>query len=310
MDPTPHSPGRIQQSVIAVPPLARDDEGVVSQTENAKMIRHLETGGVNLLLYGGNAMLYHVRLSEYASILEMLSTTAADTTGVVPAVGPAFGMMMDQAAMLREHAFPTAMILPQRDIADAVGIVRGVRAFADALGKPVVLYLKFPRWLPIPAVRALVEEGLVSWIKYAVVREDPAQDEELRELVDAVPPNLIISGIGEQPAIVHMHDFGVAGFTSGCVCIAPSRSMEMLAAIRAGRWDDAEAIRARFAPLEDLRNEINPIRVLHAAVASAGIARTGPIPPLLSELSEEQSSRVAVAADKLLSWERSAATPA
>lgn len=310
MDSTPHSPDRICRSVIAVPPLARDDEGVVSQTENAKIIRHLEAGGVNLLLYGGNAVLYHVRLSEYASILEMLSTSVADATGVVPSVGPSFGMMMDQAAMVRDHTFPTAMILPQRDIADAAGIVRGVRAFADALGKPVVLYLKFPRWLPTEAVRALVDEGLVSWIKYAIVREDPAQDDELRELVDAVPPNIIISGIGEQPAIVHMRDFGLAGFTSGCVCIAPSRSMKMLAATRASHWEDAEAVRERFKPLEDLRNEISPIGVLHGAVASAGIARTGPIQPLLGELSEEQLSRVAVAAEKLLSWERAAATSA
>lgn len=310
MDTSLHSSTRIRQSVIAVPPLARDEEGAVSAAENAKIIRHIEGGGVNVLLYGGNAVFYHVRPSQYRSILEMLAATVADSTSVVPSVGPAFGMMMDQAEVLRDFDFPTAMILPQRDVADAAGIVRGVRAFADALGKPVVLYLKFANWLPTAAVRTLVDEGLISWIKYAVVQEDPAVDPELRALIDAVPAEKIISGIGEQPAIVHLRDFGVAGFTSGCVCIAPARSMEMLAAIREERWDDAEEIRSHFEPLENLRNQISPIRVLHEAVASAGIARTGPILPLLGLLDDErQDTEIATAATRLLSWERARTVP-
>lgn len=295
---------RIRQSVIAVPPLARDADGVVVAAENRKLIRHIEDGGVNMLLYGGNALFYHLRMSEYEAVLAMLVQEVAAETTVIPAAGPTFGLMMDHAHILKNFDFPTVMILPQRDITDAQGIVRGIRAFASVYEKPVVLYLKFENWLPTAAVKSLFDEGLISWIKYAVVHDDPSDDDELRRLVDVVPPERIISGIGEQPAIIHMRDFGLAGYTSGCVCIAPRRSMQMMNAIRESRWDDAEAIRAHFEPLEDLRNSINPIRVLHAAVAGAGIARTGMIQPLLGPLSEAEEGQVAGAADKLLTWER------
>ncbi len=304
MDTSPQTFERISRSVIAVPPLARDAKGRMSVDENKKIIRHIENGGVNILLYGGNAVLYHVRLSEYAEILAGLAESAADTTAVIPSVGPSYGMMMDQAEVLRDFAFPTAMILPQRDITDSLGIVRGIRKFVDAYGKPVVLYLKFANWLPAVAVKTLVEEGLVSWIKYAVVLENPVEDEELKRLVNVVPASMIISGIGEQPAIIHMKQFGVAGFTSGCVCVAPNRSTQMMAAIQSGDLAEAEAIRGKFSLLEDLRNAIHPIRVLHAAVERAGIALTGPICPLLSGVDEEEGERIGAAALSLLAWNR------
>ena len=37
----------------------------------------------------------------------------------------------------------------------------------------------------------------------------------------SVDRSLVVSGMGELPAIIHLRDFGLAGFTSGCVCIAP-----------------------------------------------------------------------------------------
>lgn len=306
MDTSPQTPDRLRQSVIAVPPLARDAKERICGKENAKIIRHLETGGVNLLLYGGNAMLYHVQISEYASLLQMLDDACADGTGVVPSIGPTYGTMLDHVAVLRDFDFPTAMVLPQRDIADAVGIARGIRTAAERLGRPLVVYLKFDRWLPPELVRSLMDDGVISWIKYAVVRDDPAQDDYLREILQVVPQDRVVSGIGEQPAIIHMRDFGVVGFTSGCVCVAPTRSMELLQANQAGQWEAADRLRRRFEPLEDLRNAIHPIRVLHRAVELAGIARTGPMLPLLSELSKDQETQVEQAARELLQWQQQA----
>ncbi len=57
---------------------------------------------------------------------------------------------------------------------------------------------------------------------------------------------------------------------------SPAKIMEMLKAIHDQRWSEAENIRTRFEPLEDLRNAIQPIRVLHRAVELAGIAQTVP----------------------------------
>ncbi len=295
------TPETLASSVIAVPPLARDGDLKVCATENAKVMRHLEAGGVRTLLYGGNAMFYHIALAEYADTLAILQENAGADTVVIPSVGPAFGATLDQAAVLRDFDFPTAMVLPARDIATPDGVATGIRKFAEAYGKPIVLYIKFEGYLEPEHAQVLVDEGLVSWIKYAIVREDTAKDDYLRKLVDQVDPQRIVSGIGEQPAIVHLRDFGVQSFTSGCVCIAPSLSMDMLRALKAGDHEIAGTIRQTFKPLEDLRNAINPIRVLHAATGEAGIAVTGPILPLLHEVTEAQRTDIAATANELLS---------
>ncbi|WP_182868057.1 dihydrodipicolinate synthase family protein [Rhodopirellula sp. JC639] len=282
----------LSESVFAVPPLARDGEGEVSVSENAKLIRFLEDGGIRSLLYGGNAVFYHMRLSEYAKTLTMLSETAGDQTSVVPSIGPAYGLAVDQVDILREYDFATAMLLPARDVVDQQGIATGIRRLAERYGKPLVLYLKFDRWLDAKWVDALHRDGLISWIKYAVVRDDPSQDDYLNKIRDVFPSSRMVSGIGEQPAIVHLRDFGITGFTSGCVCVAPARSMEMLRAIQTGDYETAESIRQWFLPLEDLRNMYSPIRVLHHAVAEAGIAATGPLLPMLSDLDESLVAKI------------------
>ena len=76
--------------------------------------------------------------------------------------------------------------------------------------------------------------------------------------------------------------------------------MEMLGAIQAGDFETAEQIRRWFLPLEDLRNEINPIKVLHHAVELAGIAATGPMLPMLSDLNADQLSRISAAVKSMV----------
>jgi dihydrodipicolinate synthase/N-acetylneuraminate lyase len=286
---------RLRESVIAVPPLAVDAAGGYLRDENAKIIRHITAGGVSHLLYGGNALFYHVRPSRYAGLLGMLSDLADASTSVCPSIGPAYGTMMDQVEVLRDFDFPTAMVLPQRDIADDAGIATGIRQAAEKWGRPLVVYLKFDRWLSSQTIRALEADGVISWIKYAVVRDNPSHDVYLRELLEVFPAERMISGIGEQPAIEHVDGFGLGGFTSGCVCVVPAESQRMLRAIQAGRLDEAAEIRSFFAPLEGLRNEINPIRVLHEAVELAGIAKTGPLLPLVSPLDQATRGRITAA---------------
>jgi dihydrodipicolinate synthase/N-acetylneuraminate lyase len=294
------TPQTLADSVIAVPPLARNADRSLNADENQKLIRHMEAGGVSTLLYGGNAILYHVALSEYAALLEMLASLAGENTLMIPSVGPAFGTMMDQAAILRNFDFPTAMILPTRDIVTVQGVAAAVRNFVDAFGKPAVLYIKNDGYVDVPTVKRLMDDGLISWIKYAVVRENTSNDPFLRELADTVGTERIVSGIGEQPAIVHLRDFGLQCFTSGCVCVAPKLSMDMLQALKSGDFETAERIRETFKPLEDLRNAINPIRVLHTAVAACGIAETGPIIPLLTEVTAAEREKIQQAAEQLL----------
>jgi dihydrodipicolinate synthase/N-acetylneuraminate lyase len=292
-------PKQLSQSVIAVPPMARDQNLKICVANNRKLIQHIESGGVRSLLYGGNAVLYHVMLSEYGEMLEMLSEIPRRDTVVIPSVGPAYGLAMDQVEVLKKFEFPTAMLLPAKDITDVDGIATGIRHLAESFGKPIVVYLKFDRWLPADLIGKLDRDGLISWIKYAVVRDDPAQDPYLHEVLGRFPKERVVSGIGEQPAIVHLREFGVESFTSGCVCVSPKESMQMLRAIQSKQFDAAESIRGWYAPLEDLRNQISPIRVLHHAVEEAGIATTGPISPMLSPLAPADVARIRVVAQRM-----------
>lgn len=253
-----------------------------------------------MLLYGGNANLYHIRPSEYASMLEMLEAVAAKDTLVIPSVGPSYGLMMDQAEILKSTRFPTAMVLPTKAVMTEAGLMNGFRRFVEACGRPAVLYIKEEGYISPEGAAELVRDGLVSFIKYAIVRKDPAYDDFLDRLVSLVDTPLICSGIGEQPALIHMTKFRLNGYTSGCVCVNPALSQRMLRAITSKEYDLAEKIRKIFLPLEDLRNEINPIRVLHEAVALCDIAKTGRHFPLLSGITESTADRVRQAAMELL----------
>ena len=300
MQTTPITYADLRSSVVAVPPLARNADLTLNDAENTKIIRHLEAGGVRTMLYGGNANLYNIAVSEYPKLLQFLTDAAAPSTIMVPSVGPFYGNIIDQADILKDFKFPTAMILPTLFPAKAAGIQVAVREFVKRSGIPAVLYIKDAGYITPEAAAELVKEGVISWIKYAIVREDPANDPYLSRLITLVDPKLIVSGIGEQPAIIHLRDFGITGYTSGCVCVAPKPTTAMLQAVQAGDYAKAESIREIYTALEDQRNAHGPIPVLHHAVQLAGIADTGPFLPLLAPLDRSLLPGIEAAAKALL----------
>jgi dihydrodipicolinate synthase/N-acetylneuraminate lyase len=291
-------------SVLAVPPLARDHNLALAPGANRALIEHLQQGGVSTLMYGGNANFYNIGLYEYASVLDFLAEAVAPQTWVIPSAGPDYGKLIDQARVLRERDFPTAMVLPLGFPATPDGVERGIRAFADAFGRPVIVYIKNDGYLTPAHVERIAKSGAVAAIKYAIVRANPAVDPFLAELVQRVDRTRIVSGIGERPAIVHLRDFGLQAFTSGSVCVAPRGSTALLAALKAKDYAAAERLRAAYIPLEDLRDALSPLRVLHEAVTLAGIADMGPILPMLSNLDVSEHPRVRTAAAALLAHDR------
>lgn len=303
MRTTPITPDVLRSSVIAVPPLARRADLSLDMEQNVRQLRHLEDGGVTSVLYGGNANIYHIGCRQYEELFGALPDVADASTWIVPSVGPSFGTAIDHAEILAGLGYPTAMVLPYAGPATPEGRAEGMRRIARHLGTQIVLYLKEEHHLTPSLVASLVDEGLVCAIKYAVVRSDPRHDPYLERILDVVDPSLVVSGIGERPAVVHLRDAGLSAFTSGSTCIAPKQSTAILHALHAGRFDDAETLRRRFLPLEDLRDAIHPIRVLHDAVTLAGVAHMGPILPLASNLDAGDAERVRVAASALLAQE-------
>jgi dihydrodipicolinate synthase/N-acetylneuraminate lyase len=282
------------EGVIAVPPLAwRQDGDALDIAENERLLRHLLSGGLTRVLYGGNAFLYHVSLRDYECLVEWLASVPGDVW-LIPGIGPTFGRAIDQARVLRRFAFPTALLLPCSDPRDPRGLERGVRRIAETLGCPLALYLKEETTFGtaqsdgIEAVARLVSDGLCVAIKYAVVRADPDDDPYLDALLAEVDRRVVVSGMGERPAVTHMLNRGLPGFTTGSGCVAPRLSHSLFEACRRRDEASANAIRARFLPLEDVRDTNGPARVLHAALQAAGIARVGPIPPFVSSLTADQ----------------------
>ena len=276
----------LRRSVLSVPPLARRADLALDEDHNARIVGHLRAGGVSSFMYGGNANLYHMGVSEFGQLLEMLQRIAAPGDWMIPSVGSDFGKAMDQVAVARGQPFPTVMVLPHRFPVTAKGIATGLRRLADAYGKAIIAYVKDHDYVDAADLGRLVQDGAVVAVKYGTVRENPADDPYLAAIVDAVGPERVISGIGERPAIVHWTRFGLRAFTSGAVCIAPALSTAILRALQAGDIGTAETIRAQFLPFEDLRDAHSPLRVLHEGVRLAGIAETGPMQPLLSNIED------------------------
>jgi dihydrodipicolinate synthase/N-acetylneuraminate lyase len=292
--------------VFAVPPLPRRADGRRRLNFDAAecVARHIEAGGISRYLYGGNAFLYHITLDEYEPLLDWLSGFA-ETRWPIPSIGPSFGRAIDQARLLKRHAFPTAMLLPCNDPRDPLGMEAGVREIAEACGTPLILYLKSEdgfgsdKEAGLDAIGRLLDDGVAVAIKYAVVLDDPRRDPYLEGLLRRVDRGRVISGMGERPAIVHMRDFALPGLTTGSGCIAPHLCSALFRCANERDWSAAEALRSAFMPLEDLRDAWGPARVLHHATELAGIAPTGPIPPYVSALARGRIQELAPVAREL-----------
>jgi 4-hydroxy-tetrahydrodipicolinate synthase len=294
------------RGAFAVPSLARkkDSRRSLDLAESERLVRHIARGGVTRFIYGGNAFLYHLTLAEYEELLNWMDGFSEDLC-MVPSAGPSYGRAMDQAPLLKKHRFPCVMMLPCNDPRDAAGLEVGMREFADAAETPLLLYLKgennfgADRMAGLDALARLVDERICVAIKYAIVRANPAQDDYLAALLERVDRNLVLSGMGERPAVCHLRDWKLPGFTTGSGCIAPRLTSALFEACSRGDFAAAQRLRAEFLPLEDLRDAWGPARVLHFAIEFAGLAKTGPLTPYLSSLAPDQLQKLAPVAKSL-----------
>ncbi|MFD2263767.1 dihydrodipicolinate synthase family protein [Lacibacterium aquatile] len=283
----------ITRSVMSVPPLAATADLSIDTAQNHKIIRHIEAGGIRTLLYAGNANVYNLDIARYEAMLDVIESGAGADSWVIPGIGPDFGKALDQARLLAKRKFPVALTLPTNAAVNPSGVEKGMKLVADAMGKPLILYVKTENYITPAAIGRMVESGHVFGIKYAIERKDPQQDAYLAELVKTIDPKRIVSGMGERPAVAHLQRFGVGGFTSGLVCVTPAVVLSILQAAQAGDFDKANRIAAAFKPLEDIREKMGFIRVLHAVLRMAGVADTGPVIPILGELDAAEEAQVA-----------------
>jgi dihydrodipicolinate synthase/N-acetylneuraminate lyase len=311
MNVSPITESEFASTVMAVPPLARHADLSLDVAENQRLIRHIEAGGMRTLLYGGNANFYHVAVSEYRELLDMLADNTAPTTRVIPAIGPDFGKMLDQARILAQTKYQTAMVLPLTGFTTSEGVEAGLKRVVDTAGIPLTLYIKSENYVDIDTLARLVDSGTLIAVKYAIVRENPADDPYLRRLLQSVNPARVVSGMGERPALTHLRDFGLAAWTTGSGCIAPHTVSTLLKIARdPSRAAQAQSLYDACMPLETLRDQWSLICVLHDAVTMTGVADMGTILPLLSSTKQQHHAEIAAAANALLAFERDFAAKA
>jgi 4-hydroxy-tetrahydrodipicolinate synthase len=286
------------RGVFSVPSIAWTKDRKFALEQNQLIVNHIMAGGISRLLYGGNAFLHHITLSNFEALLDWLSSQS-DQAWCIPSVGPSYGRAMDQAELLKRRDFPTFMALPCRDPRDAEGLEQGLSTISGTAGKPLIIYIKEETDFGadpeagLAAISRLVDSGVCLSIKYAVIRDHPEQDRYLAELLKRVDRSRVVSGIGERPAVVHTRQWGLAGFTTGSGCIAPRLSQAIFDACVRQDWQTAEKLRAHFLPVEDFRDHHGPARVLHHAVEVAGIARTGQAPPFVSSVDSATATDMA-----------------
>lgn len=293
-------PADLGHSIMAVPPLARTADGRFDDAANGAVIRHLEAGGVTSILYGGNALAQHWPLSVYADWLDRLEALVAPDTWLLPSVGPDAGKLLDQAVILSARRYPVALLLPMAAPMTQAGMADAMRRFTAESGVQLLVYIKTDDYIAAPILADLAREGVVFGVKYAVPRTLGAADPYLRDIVQAIGAARVISGFGEPPAVPHMLDFGLPGFTAGCVCIAPALSTALFHALKQGDRAAAERLLQPILPLEILRGQINEIRVLHEAVGLCALAQTGPILLPSAPVPDDRRAEVAAAAQALL----------
>ncbi|CAM3087412.1 dihydrodipicolinate synthase family protein [Paracoccus nototheniae] len=297
------TPQDLAASVMAVPPLALTADGAFSDTANRAVLDHLRAGGVTTVLYGGNALAQHWPMGVYADWLDRLQAMASDDTWLLPSVGPDAGKMMDQAAVLKTRRYPVALLVPMGAPLTHEGMGQALRRFHAACGVQLLVYIKTDGYIPAALLGDLLAEGVVFGVKYAVPRSAGEADPYLRDIVAAIGANRVISGFGEPPAIAHMLRDGLAGFTAGCVCIAPALSMALMAALRRGDGESAQRLLVPMQPLEDLRGAHGEIRVLHDSLALSGLADTGPVLLPMTHADPAHRNAIEAAARGLLAAE-------
>lgn len=297
---------QLTKSVIAVPPFACEGNAEDCTESNRSLIRHIESGGVSTLLYGGNANVQNWPVSRFGEWLDTLSGLVADDTWLIPSVGPDGGKISDHATILAKRNFPAAMLLPFTGPKTDAGFARAVRDFVQTSGTQAILYLKNDNYLSNDTIEALVADGSLFSVKYAIPRENPSNDPILDNLITAIGTERIVSGFGEPPALPHFEHHKLSGFTAGCVCIAPSLSQTFLRSLQAGDFAKARVQLKAFDELESLRDEGDPIRVLHTAVTLAGIADMGAPLPFLIEADDALHPQIELAARELLAAEMEA----
>ena len=266
-------------AVVTVTPFSGDGLRGVDHAGLERNLEHLIRGGIRLLVAGGNTGEF-AALSD-AEIAETVRTHVRVARGrarVIAGVGYRLEQTVELGRASIEAGADGLMVhQPIHPYASEAGLLTYYAALADALpGIPLVPYVRGPQ-LTADGVRRLAEIASIVGVKMG--QPDP---ERFAGFVGAAPELAWVCGVAEAWA-VPFWKAGAIGFTSGIANLAPERSLEVLAALKAGDLAQAESLVDRLRPIEALRagrGDANNVAVIKAAMDLVGLTGGGLRPPL------------------------------
>lgn len=269
--------------VTADLPVALNEDLSVNGAATLRLAHHVRSGGVLPLLFGGNANLQSMSLSQFEAVLE-IARTASEDGPVAIGMGPELGRMLDQAPLVERANLKNVLVLPILAPADTHGTADGLRHIAQRLGHGVTADLVRDNHLRPVTLRKLVDEGVVLAVRYTVPSQNPGDDVYLDRVIEVMGAHRVVSGMGEPAVMDHIEVRTLAGFTSGAAALVPSQVLALSTAIAAGQLEQARRLLGPLIELERVRAMLGPIQVLHDAVSHAGIAQMGPQMPMISKV--------------------------
>jgi 4-hydroxy-tetrahydrodipicolinate synthase len=283
--------------VVAIPVTPFAEDGSLDQDTHRALLRRLLDGGVRTLTPNGNTgEFYALTPQERQLVTEWTIDEAGDRAVILVGVG---------------HDVPTAVASARH--------ARDLGAQMVMVHQPVHPYVSQSGWVDYhrAIAEAVPELGVVPYIRNTQLR-----GARLAELADACP-NVIgvkyavpdaaafaafardagldrfvwVAGLAE-PYAPSYFSAGATGFTSGLVNVAPSVSMNMIEALRAGDYPAAMKVWEQIRRFEELRaanGSANNVTVVKEALASLGLCRRDVRPPS-RQLPEGERAEVAAIA--------------
>jgi len=267
-------------TVIGIPVVPYREDGEIDHDRTAALAARLVAGGIEVLTPNGNTgEFYALTPAERRAVLSTVIASRGPSTTIIAGVGLDIGTAIADASFAQEAGADAIMIhQPVLPYLAADGWVEYNAAIAAAVPSLGVLpYLSNPTVTGAHIGRLVERAPNVVSLKYSV--PDPV----VFATTSAQAPDrlLWIAGLAESYAPAYWQG-GARAFTSGLVNIAPAVSLRMLAALRAGDYQEAAMVWREIRHFEEMRardRSANNVSVVKEAMHQLGLCRRDVRPP-------------------------------
>lgn len=267
-------------TVIGIPVVPYREDGEIDHDRTAALAARLVAAGIEVLTPNGNTgEFYALTPAERRAVLSTVIASRGPSTTIIAGVGLDIGTAIADAGFAQEAGADAIMIhQPVLPYLAADGWVEYNAAIAAAVPSLGVLpYLSNPTVTGAHIGRLVERAPNVVGLKYSV--PDPV----VFATTSAQAPDrlLWIAGLAESYAPAYWQG-GARAFTSGLVNIAPAVSLRMLAALRAGDYQEAAMVWREIRHFEEMRardRSANNVSVVKEAMHQLGLCRRDVRPP-------------------------------